>query len=297
MRKFDTFCEKFHVTDPFPVTEGLLCSFAAFIADQGLSPQTIKSYLAGIRNTQLSLGLPDPRQQSALPILKRVQAGISRSRLGASVSRVRLPMTPPLLRQIRSHLESSAHPNRSVLWAVCCTAFFGCFRLGELLLESPSTFEHHRHLAWGDVAVDNQSSPRMVRVHLKQSKTDQFGRGASIVLGKTGKDLCPVSALLGYIAVRGAQQGPFFVDTKSHPVCKSWFVAELRKVIAVLGLPQDQFAGHSFRIGAATSAALAGMEDSSIQLLGRWQSAAFLRYIRTPPERMATLSVALIGEL
>ncbi len=34
--------------------------------------------------------------------------------------------------------------------------------------------------------------------------------------------------------------------------------------------------GHSFRIGAATTAVVVGIADSSIQTLGRWQSAAFL---------------------
>lgn len=52
------------------------------------------------------------------------------------------------------------------------------------------------------------------------------------------------------------------------------------KALQVLGLPWDNFAGHSFRIGAATAAAKAGIEDSVIQSLGRWSSAAFLTYIR-----------------
>ena len=46
----------------------------------------------------------------------------------------------------------------------------------------------------------------------------------------------------------------------------------------------------SFRIGAATAAAQAGVEDSVIQLLGRWSSAAFLAYIRTPREDLARYS-------
>ena len=37
MKKFSTFCDRYHVADAFPATEGLLCSFAASMADQGLS--------------------------------------------------------------------------------------------------------------------------------------------------------------------------------------------------------------------------------------------------------------------
>lgn len=45
-----------------------------------------------------------------------------------------------------------------------------------------------------------------------------------------------------------------------------------------------------------TSAALAGVEDSTIQLVGRWQSAAFLKYIRTPQEKIAALSRVLAAQ-
>lgn len=37
--------------------------------------ETGKSYLSTLRSMQISLGLPDPREQSSLSILKRVQAG------------------------------------------------------------------------------------------------------------------------------------------------------------------------------------------------------------------------------
>ena len=94
MKQFHQFCSKFNVTAPFPVTEHLLCCFAAYLADQGLASQTGSSYLAAVRNMQISLGLPDPRDSSSLLILKRVQAGIKRARLGkATPSSVRLPIT------------------------------------------------------------------------------------------------------------------------------------------------------------------------------------------------------------
>ena len=294
MRKFGSFCERYHVSDPFPVSEFLLCAFAADMADNGLAAQTIKSYLAAIRNAQLSLGLPDPREQSSLPILKRVQAGISRARLGRGhPSKVRLPMTAPLLRQIKHELERTSHPERIVLWAVSCTAFFGFFRLGELLVTSPTDFNPRLHLTWGDLAVDDLHAPRMVKFHLKRSKTDQLGRGVDVVMGRTNLDLCPVAAVLAYVANRGDSRGPFFLTTTKSTLTKAVFVMELRKLIAALGLPDSNYTGHSFRIGAATSAALAGVEDSTIQLLGRWQSAAFLRYIRTPHERLAAISATL----
>ena len=291
MKKFTTFCLRYNVPDPFPVTEHLLCCFAAFMANEGLVPQSIKSYLSALRNTQLSLGLPDPREQSALPVLKRVQMGISRARLGRpQSSKVRLPITGQVLRRVKAELERSGEPERSVVWAVCCVAFFGFFRLGELLLPSRDAFNPRLHLAWGDVAVDNVRNPRMVRCHLKQSKTDQLGRGVDVVLERTGLELCPVAAVLGYIALRGDQSGPFFLTTAKTPLSKPDFISKFRTVLGRLGLPAEDYAGHSFRIGAATSAALAGVEDSMIQLLGRWQSAAFLRYIKTPQERLASIS-------
>ncbi len=37
---------------------------------------------------------------------------------------------------------------------------------------------------------------------------------------------------------------------------------QIREILNGMGLPQHQYAGHSFRIGAATSAALAGVKDS-----------------------------------
>lgn len=103
---------------------------------------------------------------------------------------------------------------------------------------------------------------------LVKSKSNQFGSRADIVLGATGRPLCPVSAILKYmyIAVRGSQPGPFFVTASKSVLSKAQFVDRIRSILQLLGLPQHDYAGHSFRIGGATSAAAAGVEDSTIQI-------------------------------
>lgn len=165
--------------------------------DQNLAPQTIKSYLSGLRNMQISLGLPDPREQSSLLILKWVQAGICRTRMLKGLPpRIRLPITAHILKQIQELLATSADPDKL---AIASSAFFSFFHLGELLPASSDSFHPARNLTWGDVVVDNHANPSMIQFHLKASKCDQFGSGADMVVGRMGNQLCPVSALLRYI--------------------------------------------------------------------------------------------------
>ena len=71
------------------------------------------------------------------------------------------------------------------------------------------------------------------------------------------------------------------------------FVAKVREALSEVGFDPLKFAGHSFRIGAASTAASRGVEDSLIKTLGRWQSSAFLLYVHIPRERLAGLSTIL----
>ena len=55
-------------------------------------------------------------------------------------------------------------------------------------------------------------------------------------------------------------------------------------LVAFFGFPTDQYSSHSFRIGAATTAAAMGVPDWHIQGLGRWSSECYRRYIRLPSQ-------------
>ena len=99
---------------------------------------------------------------------------------------------------------------------------------------------------------------------LRHSKTDNFGAGVSLYVGAMGCNLCPVAAMLSYLAVRPSTPGPF-VHQDGRPLLCPGLV---RAVLASAGVDTSRYSGHSFRIGAATTAAQAGLQDSLIQMLG-----------------------------
>ena len=80
------------------------------------------AYLATVQNAQISMGLPEPWEHSSLPLLKRVQAGISRIRLQQGSGLTRLPITMHILGRMREALVASSDTNKVVVWAVTCTA-------------------------------------------------------------------------------------------------------------------------------------------------------------------------------
>lgn len=171
----------------------------------------------------------------------------------------------------------------------------GCGRAGELMVPSASAFDPAVHLAWGDVAADENQPPSMVQVFLKRSKCDQFGRGVTVYVGKTDNSLCPLSTILAYVARHGNAPGAFFRFSSDAPLTKTRFFTQVREALLRASICYQNYSGYSFWIGAATAAAQAGIQDSTIQALGRWNSAAFLQYIRTQRSQLAGLSSAIAG--
>ena len=92
---------------------------------------------------------------------------------------------------------------------------------------------------------------------------------------------------------RGNKAGPLFTTQDGKGLTRQAFSALLDSVLSKLHLDTKCFNTHSFRIGAATSAAQAHILDTYIKMLGRWQSDAYQRYIKTPPQELAMLSKQL----
>lgn len=116
------------------------------------------------------------------------------------------------------------------------------------------------------------------------------------MLSKTNELVCPVTALLPYLAVRGSKEGPLFMMANQQYLTPPLFRASLFNILKSIGISTHQYNTHSFRIGAATSAKAAGISDLHIKMLGRWQSDAYQTYIKTPPEDLAKFSKLLVQQ-
>lgn len=205
-----------------------------------------------------------------------------------------MPITPQVLQHIyQVWSQDSPSFDRIMLWAAFCLGFFGFMRAGEFTCPSLGAFRPNM-LSVRDVQVDSHTVPTRLAVHLRESKTDQFGIGATIHLGKTGTKLCPVVAMLAYLATRPPSSGPLFLFQNGTSLSREKLVQALRQALRAANIDDSNFSGHSFRIGAASAAASAGLSDSLIQTLGRWKSAAFNVYIRTPWQQLTAVSQALV---
>ena len=277
---------------PLPVTEPGLINFVAFAINQGLKYQTIKSYLSAIRHFQISVGGGDPRVGS-MPQLELALRGTRKEQAGQP-TRTRLPITPSILWKLRQLWDQQASNwDNVMLWAACCLGFFGFLRSGELSAPEEGEFDPGQHLSFSDVALDDPANPKVVSVRIKQSKTDPFRLGVTIFLGRTGTHLCPVAALLSYMALRGPGVGPLFRFEDGRPLTRPRLVSALRIALANVGLNPGDYSGHSFRIGAATTAAACGVPVDTIKTLGRWKSQAYQLYVRLPKSQLAALSRTL----
>ena len=125
---------------------------------------------------------------------------------------------------------------------------------------------------------------------LIQWRTDPFGQGVSIFMGKTNTRLCPVSAILNYLVVRPPGDGQWLIHKDSSPLPRDWFVRMVNTTLKAAGIDSTSYSGHSFQIGAASAAASVGVPAYFIKMLGRWESEAYLLCIRTTRECLASMS-------
>ena len=104
---------------------------------------------------------------------------------------------------------------------------FGFLHLGKFTCNSWATYNLFM-LSLSNVMIESRSTPSVVQLTLRQSKTDVFGGGVTIYLDHTGDTLFPVSALLAYLAIRPPIPGPLFLLKSGDPLSRQALVSAVR---------------------------------------------------------------------
>ena len=125
-----------------------------------------------------------------------------------------------------------------------------------------------------------QSSPTTITIHLRQSKTDPFRCGQSIVLQATSTSTCPVCAMNLFTDLITTRTGLLYCGGRFNPLSREQLTRALHMLLQLAD--QHSYASHSFRMDAATTVAAAGLPTWLIKAMGRWSSDAYQTYIQCP---------------
>ncbi len=161
----------------------------------------------------------------------------------------------------------------SVLQALLM-AFYGFLRCGEYTTRSLS-FNPQHDLTFSDLTIKEH----MHSIFLKHSKTDRSYQGTHVIMVKTNTIFCPSMMKFLHLRPLAHPSCPLVIVDGYKPMTRSWFSSKLRDLCLSCGLPPECYSPHSWRIGAATTAALY-LLTSTLKSLSPWSSSAYQCYVR-----------------
>ena len=248
----------------FPAQNSSVILYISFMVNQGYAVSTISSNLSAISFFHKLLAFDDPTNHF---IVKKIMSGAQKIHRNVDT---RIPITLEILQKLMDtihHFSSSIY--ETLLYRSMFSLMFHAFlRIGEVT-ESQNNIQMN-HIS----TYDNSISIKFEKF--------KHHSGPPVILSipEDKSKYCPVKILRSYIKIRGTTPGPLFCNVSMIPIKSSHFTALLAKCIEWNGLQNLNIKPHSFRIGAATKAAMMGYSNVQIQTMGRWKSCAFKKYIR-----------------
>ncbi|KAI0777839.1 hypothetical protein BD413DRAFT_448861, partial [Trametes elegans] len=279
--RFTQFCDDLRIPEAarMPAPEPLVAAFVARHAGS-VRLDTIGNWLAGLAVWHAINGAKWP-SGNMLAYAKRGAKKLEPQPLAK-----RPPVTLEHMHALFTGLNLSNTFDAAV-FAVACSAFWGCRRLGELVIPSRFGFDAGKHVTV-DVEVGVRTLPSNVRYavfHIPWTKTTKRD-GTNIILTENSDPTDPVTALLHHRIVNhglppGAPLFAFETNESSGgwaPMTRDWFLNRCNGVWMEAGL--GKLTGHCFRIGGATELLLRGTHPDIVATQGGWKSKAFLEYWR-----------------
>ena len=123
-----------------PLNELKVLTFISWCIKKDNKSSTIKVYLAGLRSLHIEKGFSSIN--FCTPLVKQVITGRENMPVTSSAKK-RLPCTLAILKLLKSKLRSSKIlvNIQLTIWCICTIAFFGAFRIGELLCKNTTFYD------------------------------------------------------------------------------------------------------------------------------------------------------------
>ena len=178
----------------------------------------------------------------------------------------RLPITRVVLHELCACLPKVglSHYDTVMYRALYLTAYYGLFRMGELVAASPNkqtTVAQYRDIIFKPIG----GNPILTTITLRHAKNLTHQKPVNMQIDKQVGDWCPVEALVSYKHIRGTCPGPLFSCPAGVGITRYNFNRHLQAVLTRANLPTHLFTGHSFRIGRATDCSVDRMTDWQIR--------------------------------
>lgn len=262
---------KLSQTSPFPAQSQVVQLYISQLFVSKLAHSSALTHLSALNLVNKAMQGPDLAKD--FWIIKLLQ-GYKKS--STPKPDTRLPITSNILQLLcQANTQVQASAEEKVLFnAMFILAFHGFLRVGEITNNSNIGTNNNllqlRHIQY--------VLPNKIVIHFhnyKHSKGSHFKLEITSTEGPQSLWL----ALTNYVTIRGITPGPLFIH-QNKPVMRRHFTDHLQKCLYLAGLDHNGYKSHSFRIGAATTAIMKGHTHQQVQEMGRWNSSAFLRYIR-----------------
>lgn len=250
---------------PLPAAPEAVATFLATEAAQGVKYATLSRRAAAINFLHETAALDSPTKSN---LVRAALKGIRRSIGVAPVKKA--PATARKLVEMVRHCPETLQGRRDK--ALLLLGFAGAFRRSELVA-----------LTVEDLAEEASG----YRVTIRQSKTDQEGKGQTIAITR-GEVHCPVAAVKAWLEAASITEGPVFRPVakggrvQREPLSTKSVAAIVKAYAKLAGFAPEEFAGHSLRAGFLTSAAEAGANIFKMVEVSRHRTIETVRgYVRS----------------
>ena len=256
----------------FIVKPEVIALYIAHLDIKKLQPSTIQSHLSAISFFSQMNNMQDHTNSFNV---EKIMKSLHRKNPSKDS---RLPINQQLLNRIITILDNHCDSGYecAMYRAMFSLAYYALLRAGECTSSKHVlTRESVRRISQGGKCYAIE-----VKFSSFKNSVNHGSAPPILQIQERGGVTCPVKIIDHYLSIRHNGDGPIFITAAGKSVSSKQFRDKIKSCMSFLSLDATFYNTHSFRIGRATDMLDEGYNEAQIRASGRWQSQAFLKYLR-----------------